>query len=106
MEGSENFYIVFDRVAGRILLSVTAPNDSIAVRNSLSTLRVPLKDSELYCIGKTEFNFSNESQSVSFGFDFKYIPTEIRRVDWSVYSFPDSPAEALSPLGPNVTFME
>lgn len=70
-----------------IEFTVTPQNDGLAVRQILSSLRVPLKDSQLICLG----SFDSEVGFHSFEKD-------IRVVDWSCYKFPETVAEALSPL--------
>lgn len=71
-----------------ITFTVTPQNDGLAVRNVLSTLLVPLKDSQLICLGSfdTEIGFHSFEKG-------------IRVVDWSCYKFPETIADAISPLG-------
>ena len=100
MKIKSKHYIVFDKVSGQIILSLTSQNDTLAVRDSLMTMRVPLKDCELYQVADIVSDFDSHSNEIKFGFDFKYNSLSSPRfVSWSCYKFPESPAEALAPLG-------
>lgn len=83
-----SLYGAWDNLSHNYLeFTVTPQNDGLAVRQILSSLRVPLKDSQLICIG----SFDSEIGFHSFDKD-------IRVVDWSCYKFPETVADALSPL--------
>lgn len=99
MKESLHHYVVYDRLSGRILFGFTAVNDTLAVRDALSTLQVPLKDCELYCVADIFSEYDSHATEVLFGTDFKFVQVEPRHVSWSCYKFPETASEALSPLG-------
>lgn len=83
-----SLYGAWDNLSHNYLVfTVTPQNDGLAVRQILSSLRVPLKDTQLICLG----SFESEKGFHSFKKD-------IRVVDWSCYKFPETVADALSPL--------
>lgn len=95
-----NCYFVFDRVSGNVYMHCDAQNDTLAVRSVLSTLRVPLKDCELYQYGTLTKNFETGQSDLKFGQEVSFTPLKQPRfVSWSCYKFPESPAETLSELG-------
>lgn len=82
-------YGAYDNLARNfITFTVTPKNDGLAVRNVLSTLRVPLKDTQLVTLGDFDSDVG-----------FHSFKSSIRSIDWSVYKFPENVADALSPLG-------
>lgn len=95
---TENLYCVFDELSGNLTHFVLASSDGLAARNILMTLQVPLKDTKLLCLGSyTKDSIGNaERYSLSHvHFDLK----NVRTIPWTVYKFPESVSEALSPLG-------
>ena len=84
-----SIYGAYDNLSHNFIAFTTTPkNDGLAVRNLLSSLRVPLKDTQCICLG----SFDSDPGFVSF-------EKELRIVDWSCYKFPETVADALSPLG-------
>ena len=51
MELKFNLYALFDKVSDTVVDTFIAQSDGVAVRNTLLTLRVPIRDSEIYQIG-------------------------------------------------------
>lgn len=99
MRSTENVYFVFDRLTGRLLFGFTSVNDTLAVRDSLLTLRVPLKDSVLLCVGSYEVSFDGSAKEIDFQLDTDlHFFDSARVVPWNCYKFPETPAEALSLL--------
>lgn len=95
---TEKLYCVLDHVSGELREFTVATSDGLAVRRILMTLRVPIKDNTVFCLGEIQRNFSEDSQRI----DSSCIETRLnqfRQVDWSAYRFPEDKAEALSPLG-------
>lgn len=92
-------YFVFDKLSGAFHEFTLAPNDTIAVRNVLLTLRVPLKDSLLYKFGEITGSFDPASESLSLS-DFNIVFFDNPElVSWACYKFPETVAESLSDLG-------
>lgn len=83
-----SIYGAYDNLAHNFIVFTQSPqNDGLAVRSILSTLRVPLKDTQCICLG----TFDTDKGFVSFEKD-------LRIVDWSCYKFPETVAESLAPL--------
>lgn len=99
MEKKQNFYLVYDKVLCSFSHGFSCASDSIAVRSVLSTLRVPIKDSILFCIGSFKADFNPEIVEIGFECVTYSMLDSWRVVPWSSYKFPESPAEALAPLG-------
>lgn len=99
IKGTSYMYTVFDTISGRFHADCVCANDTLAVRETLSTLRVPLKDSELYCIGEVQYDFKTEDKELVFGHHVKLTPMTPRKVPWSCYKFPETLADSLAPLG-------
>ena len=73
-------------------------NDTLAVRDVLKTLRYPLKDTELYCLGSFFRHFEENQTEIPFSCCDVSLLSKCRYVPWSCYKFPETVAEALSPL--------
>lgn len=98
MKVVEKLYCVLDHVSGELREFTVATSDGLAVRRILMTLRVPIKDNTVFCLGEIERNFAEDCRHV----DSSCISTrldEFRQVSWSSYRFPEDKAEALAPLG-------
>lgn len=99
MEKKQNFYLVYDKVSCSFDHGFSSASDFLAVRSVLSTLDVPIKDSILFCIGSFKADFDPETLEI----DFECVTLSMldfwRVVPWSSYKFPETPADALAPLG-------
>lgn len=96
MKLNYSLYCVYDKVSKHLSHFGLYTSDGLACRSILSTLQVPLKDTQLYRISECEQNIDTESSDLHdvYSFSvFEFIP-----VDWSCYKFPENVAEALSPL--------
>ena len=99
METITKIYAAFDTLSGRILDMVQADSDSHAVRELLLSMKVPLRDTDVYCLGTVNSQYPNDIPKVSFSsLTFSWFDKPVQ-VPWSAYSFPESLAEAISPLG-------
>ena len=98
MNTKHNIYCVYDKLSGLLVYMCLAENDTLAVRNTLSTLRFPLKDTELYCIGSFSRSFEENQTEIPFSSCETSFLKKCRFVPWSCYKFPETVAEALSPL--------
>lgn len=99
MEMHYNLYALFDKVSGCVTSTFIAQNDGLAVRETLLTLRVPIRDSEIYQIGTFVQDFDKDKVSL---FDLSChfsVNNSYRLVSWDSYRFPENVAEALAPLG-------
>lgn len=96
----EGIYCVFDTLTGRLSEFGTYPNDGIAARAILSTLRVPLQDSILLRLGYFDTSsVSPDMKHVTLNdVAFKLYSREPDIVSWTSYKFPETVAEALAPL--------
>lgn len=99
MEKKQNLYIVYDKVSCSFNHGFSCGSDYLAIRSVLSTLQVPIKDSILFCIGSFSADFDSESSEIGFECVVSSILKNWRVVPWSMYKFPETPAEALRPLG-------
>lgn len=98
MEMKYHIYALFDKISGTVTQIFISQTPGLAVRTILSTLRVPIRDSELYQIG--EFNQELVRDELSSFDSCKFVLfDEYRLVSWDCYRFPEDVAEALSPLG-------
>lgn len=89
-------YCVFDKVSGHLSEFGVYQNDGLAVRSILLTYRVPLKDSDVLCLGEYKVDVSKSDFSFNdVKLDFYKKPV---LVPWSAYKFPEDLAEALAPL--------
>lgn len=89
----------YDRLLGDFTEFTVADSAGQAARSLLLTLRVPVKDCDLYCIGEYVSDIPTEVTVVPINcLSFKYYSTP-KIYPWSVYHFPESVAEAMSPLG-------
>ncbi len=79
-------YSVFDKVAGKVLCSFSAPNDGMAIRENLPALSrvLPIGDTELRCLGELD-----DTKCVIMPYDSFSV------VSWDSYKFPENP---ISPL--------
>ena len=99
MEMNYNLYALFDKVSGTVTNTFIALNDGLAVRETLLTLRVPIRDSQIYQIGTFVQNLDKDKISVfDLSCHFSVNPN-YRLVSWDSYRFPENVAEALAPLG-------
>lgn len=99
MEMKYNHYALYDKVSAHVLSTFIATNDGVAVRDTLLSLRVPIRDSEIYQIGTFVQNLNTDKQAsfeLSCHFDVLNVP---RLVSWDSYKFPENVAEAVAPLG-------
>ena len=97
MQLNLSLYAVLDNLTGQYSEFTIAPNAGVAARNILLTLRVPLKDTQLVCLGNITSDYPNDCQSITHDYvKFQSVDTVY---DWSVYRFPENIAEAISPLG-------
>lgn len=99
MKMKYNHYALFDKVSGHVTSTFIATNDGIAVRDTLLSLRVPIRDSEIYQIGTFVQDFDTGNVGFfesSCHFDVLNVP---RLVSWESYKFPENVAEAVAPLG-------
>lgn len=95
----ENLYCVFDKLSGTFHHFTVASNDGLAVRNILLTLTCPLKDNVCLKLGKFNKTFPSDAHEVSL-LDCDFMAFEdFQEVRWDSYRFPETVAEALSPLG-------
>lgn len=98
MKVVEKLYCVLDHVSGELREFTVATSDGLAVRRILMTLRVPIKDNDVFCLGEIHRDFSESAILI----DSSCISTkldEFRQVPWSSYRFPEDKAEAFAPLG-------
>lgn len=99
MEMKYNLYALYDKVSGTLTNTFVSTNDGLAVRETLLSLRVPIRDSEIYQIGTFTQELDNDKASFfELSCHFKTI-TVPRLVSWDSYKFPENVAEALAPLG-------
>lgn len=89
----------FDRLLGDFTEFTVADSAGQAARSLLLTLRVPVKDCDLYCLGEYRCDIPTEVTVVPINcLSFKYYSTP-KIYPWSVYHFPESVSEAMAPLG-------
>lgn len=98
MHSKHNIYVVYDKLSGFLKHMYLAENDTLAVRDVLSTLRFPLKDTELYCIGTFDRSFDENQLEIPFASCDVTFLDKCRFVPWSCYKFPENIGEALAPL--------
>lgn len=98
MHTKHNIYVVYDKLSGFLKYMYLAENDTLAVRDVLSTLRFPLKDTELYCIGTFNRSFEDNQLEIPFSSCDASFLDKCRYVPWNCYKFPETVAEALAPL--------
>lgn len=99
MQIFQKLYCVFDSLSGEMREFTMATSDGLAVRRILSTLRVPLKDTQCLCLGEYKKTLSdNESRFSLLDVAWTFYNSP-KSVPWTSYKFPESPAEALAPLG-------
>lgn len=95
----EGIYCVFDTLTGRIRELATYPNDGIAARAILSTMRVPLQDTILLKIGTYDTSsVTPDMKKVSLLDVVFNLFSRPEVIPWSAYKFPETVAEALAPL--------
>lgn len=99
MEMKYNHYALYDKVSDHVLSTFVATNDGVAVRDVLLSLRVPIRDSEIYQIGTFTHEANPDgSSSFTLSCSFQTLPAP-RLVSWDSYKFPENVAEAVAPLG-------
>lgn len=99
MQMKYNHYALYDKVSGHLLSTFIATNDGVAIRDTLLSLRVPIRDSEVYQIGTFHQEIDPDSSpSFLLSCTFYALPTP-RLVPWDFYKFPENVAEAVAPLG-------
>lgn len=99
MELKFNLYALYDKVSDTVVDTFIAQSDGVAVRNTLLTLRVPIRDSEIFQIGTMSRFVQNDKLSIDFesSTDFEFVKP--RYVSWESYRFPENVSEAVAPLG-------
>lgn len=96
---TQKIYCVYDKLTPCFYQFCVADNDGLACRTILLSLRVPLKDTELLCLGEIHSEYDVSLNEVPLScHDIKYYDKP-RVIPWSVYKFPDTIAEAVAPLG-------
>lgn len=101
MEITHKVYAVYDKVSGSFPLIFQSQSDGLACRSALSTMRFPIRDTSLYHLGDI-YVIIDDLSSVNIDFDSSVTVDWLnvpRLVDWTSYKFPETPAEALAPLG-------
>lgn len=93
MEIKEKIYLVFDKVSGDVPFLFKSSNDGLAVRTALLSLRCPIRDCALYCVGSLTRSLVDNLN------DFDVVYDDLRLIPWSVYKLPFDKAESLAPLG-------
>lgn len=96
---SSNYYVVFDKIAGHFIFGFEESNDTLAVRSALLSLRCPLRDTALYCLGSCSRSADTSLKEFQFGVDFSFSSCTPRLVPWNCYKLPETPAESLKELG-------
>lgn len=100
----EYFYAVFDKKLGRLTYFLTSPSDGLAVRSVLlrqfvpDNPPVPLRDTDLLCLGEYSSVLPQGDKDSSYRDMSLSFYKKVRVVDWSVYKFPETLADAVSPL--------
>lgn len=96
MEIKEKVYLVFDKISGDVTFIFKATNDGLAVRTALLSLRCPIRDCLLYCVGSlSRFIYTDTSNMNEFDIEYD----DMRLIPWSEYKLPFDKAESLAPLG-------
>lgn len=99
MELKFNLYALYDKVSDTLVDTFIAQSDGVAVRKTLLTLRVPIRDSEIYQIGTiSRFIETDKLSDFKSSVGFGYIASP-RLVSWESYKFPENIADAVAPLG-------
>lgn len=82
-------FIVYDEINEEIMLTASAKNEKMAVRNLYGSVGsfAPIKDMSLYKVGE----MNAESGEL--------IPGKKEKIDWDIYKFPQNKAECLAPSG-------
>lgn len=99
MELKFNLYALYDKVSDTLVETFIAQSDGVAVRNTLLTLRIPIRDNEIYHIGTISRSIEMDKISTfasTTSFSFLSSP---RLVSWESYKFPENIADAVAPLG-------
>lgn len=97
-------YGQFDRLTGSLKYLHYAPSDSQAILNLLQSTVIPLTQSDLLRLGELETtlppvepdNILDLNYKDVLEFDWYKVP---KKIDWSCVRLPESPADALAPLG-------
>lgn len=98
MELKFNLYCLYDKVSDAVVDTLIAQSDGVAVRNTLLTLRVPIRDTEIFQIG-TMSRFVQNDKLSDFESSTDFEICTPRLVSWESYRFPENVAEAVAPLG-------
>lgn len=92
-------FAAYDRFLGDYVHLVTADSAGLAARSLLLSLKVPVKDCDLFCIGEYRSDIPTDLTTVPIScLKFKYYSSP-KAYPWSVYHLPESVAEAMAPLG-------
>lgn len=95
-------YAVYDKYFGSFSSMFVAENDALACRLAFTSLRVPLKDSDLYCLGDfvrtIPFGEHGKIDPIPFSLDLNWYSSP-RFVSWDNYRLPETIADAVAPLG-------
>lgn len=101
ISNSYKLYAVYDKVSGSFVHFLQSTSYGLACRTVLSSLRFPLRDTALYCLGEYSFNL-DDIESVDNDFDSCFSSANFypapKLVPWESYKFPEDVAEALAPL--------
>lgn len=98
-------YAQFDRLTGSLKYCHYAPCDSQAILNLIHSTSIPLTQSDLLRLGELETMLppiQPDDKDISLDFkdvlEFTWYKKPVK-VDWSCVTLPESPADALAPLG-------
>lgn len=96
---THKIYAVYDLISGHFPMLFQSQSDGLACRTALSTMRFPIRDTQLYHLGECTVEIADlESTHIDFSnvsFSWNDSP---RLVSWESYKFPEDVAEALAPL--------
>lgn len=93
-------YAVYDKYTHNFVAFHTAISDGMASRYFLSSLRFPIRDTQLIRIGSfvKEDVKIKDNECIPTEFNNKTFIPEFNSVSWESYKFPETVAEALAPL--------
>lgn len=92
-----HLYCVYDTISKNLSHFGLYSSDGLAARSILSTLQVPLKDTQLIRLSTLQSDLDSPLDDVH-----SFSPIQFEKVPWSCYKFPETVAEALSPLNLSV----
>ena len=99
MQFKSYLYAAFDTLTGRFHDIVQGDTPAHGIRNLLLSMKVPLKDTELYCLGEITSDYPDDIEKVPISsLDIVYYPKP-KLCSWKNYSLPETVADAISPLG-------